>query len=294
MPWPLLLIAWLGWAATIPAIAWISQSSKGTTLRTATGWAAAACLAFGHSLLTLQFPQFPETYRQQCFYWAAIMALCPLIAVLGAQRPGVRVWNAFVLVPLVAVLGWPAIAVWFTASPPAPLVLETPAIVGIAIVAVMGLGNYVLIPRWTVSVLLYGAAIALTVLPLSNLVELSLHWRLAPYPCLGLAVLAGWLGSRGRQPSADALQQQWDDFRDRFGLVWAARIRERVNATAEKERWNKRLELQGFVPCASQGALSEADTRARAEHTLNWLLRRFVEDARQGPSPTEIGSEATR
>jgi hypothetical protein len=157
--------------------------------------------------------------------------------------------------------------------------LETPALVGIAVVAVMGLGNYVLIPRWTLSILLYGAAIVFTVLPLTTLAELSPTWRLAPYPCLGLAVLAGWWTSRRQQTPSDPLERQWADFRDRFGLVWAARIRERINATAEKEGWNKRLEIQGFVPFEKAGALTEAETRARTEHTLNWLLRRFVNDA---------------
>ncbi len=278
MPWPLIISAWLGWAAFLPGLFWLTRSAKGTTLVIAACWAWAVAAAFAGSLTSAVFAHVPESLAQQAFYWTGIVALCPLIAVLGAQRPGVRVWNAFVLVPLMFVLGWPALTVWFEGYPPAPLQIETPTAIGIAIVAVMGLGNYLLIPRWTASALIYGAAIAFILLPLTTFVDLGPRWHLAAYPCLGLSALAGWLASRNRQTLPDPLDQTWVDFRDRFGLVWAARIKERVNATAEKECWSSRLEMQGFRPMEGEGALSEQETRSRADHTLRWLLRRFVDE----------------
>lgn len=288
MSWPLLVIAWLGWVALLPGLFRLAKSTRQTTLVTAIRWAWATAVAFGISLGSLTFAQSPQVLVQQCFYWTGVIALCPLIAVLGAQRPGVRVWNGFVLVPLVAVLGWPALTVWFRGFPPAPLRIETPTALGIAVVATMGLGNYVLIPRWSLAVVLYGAAITFTLLPLTQVEELSPVWHLAAFPCLGLAALAGWFGSRGGERHSDPLEQMWADFRDRFGLVWAARIRERVNASAEQEKWCWRLEMQGFqridaVETEGDGMLNEADTRARTEHTLKWLLRRFVDDPPLAP-----------
>ncbi len=286
MPWPLIILAWLGWAAFLPGLFWLTKSAKGTTLATAVCWAWAAAAAFAGSLTSAVFAQFPETLAQQSFYWTGIVALCPLIAVLGAQRPGVKVWNAFVLVPLMFVLGWPALTVWFEGYPPASLQIETPTAIGIAIVALMGLGNYLLIPRWTASALFYGGAIAFIVLPLTTFIELSPRWHLAAYPCLGLSALAGWLTSRNRQTHPDPLDQTWCEFRDRFGLVWAVRIKERVNATAEKERWCSRLEMQGFRRIEADGTLSEQETGIRAEHTLRWLLRRFVD--KRAPSSQSL------
>ncbi len=279
----MLVIAWLGWVALLPGLFRLKKSTRQTTLVTAIRWAWAAAIAYGISLGSLTFAHFPQVLNQQALYWTGIIALCPLIAVLGAQRPGVRVWNGFVLVPLVAVLGWPALTVWFSGDPPAPLSIETPTALGIAVVAVMGLGNYVLIPRWSLTVVFFAAAIAFTLLPLTMLVDLSPVWHLAAYPCLGLAALAGWCGSRTGERHSDPLEQMWADFRDRFGLVWAARIRERVNASAEQEKWCWRLEMHGFqrieaAETKDDGVLNEADTRARTEHTLNWLLRRFVDD----------------
>lgn len=222
-------------------------------------------------------PQVPQVIAQQSFYWTGIVALCPLIAVLGAQRPGVRVWNSFILIPLILVLGWPALTVWFSGFPPAPLQIEAPMALGFAVVAVMGLGNYILIPRWTLAVLGYGAAIACTILPLTTLVNLSPIWHLAAYPCLAFAILVGWLSAFRAETHSDPLQQLWCSFRDRFGLVWAARIRDRVNAAAEQEKWCWRLEMDGFRPIEAPDAMSESDTRARADHTMRWLLRRFLD-----------------
>lgn len=283
MSWPLLISAWLGWGAIFPGLISLSRAVRGTTLVSAARWAWGAAFLLTVSLASAVFAQFPPALSQQLFYWTGIVVLCPLIAVLGAQRPGVRVWNAFVLIPLIAVLGGPALTVWSRGYPPAPLQIETPTAIGIAVVAIMGMGNYVLIPRWSAAVLLYGAAVALLLLPMTALVNLSSNWQLAAYPCAGLCALTGWLSSRRPQPLSDPLEQKWADFRDRFGLVWAVRIKERINATAEKERWCTRLEMPGFRSIAGEGLLSELETRARMEHTLRWLLRRFVDEPSMPP-----------
>ena len=92
----------------------------------------------------------------------------------------------------------------------------------------------------------------------------------------------------------------WFDFFDTFGIVWGRRIQDRVNFIAQKENWPLRLELDGFVanegrapaevdplkldpsntsvkqPAMDQTAHEEF-VAARMDHTLRWLLRRFVD-----------------
>lgn len=84
----------------------------------------------------------PSGIADQLWYGVSVVALCPWIAVLGAQRPGVRVWNAFVLIPLIAVLMWPAATLWFRGHVPADFRLELPMVIGYGLVLVMGAGNY--------------------------------------------------------------------------------------------------------------------------------------------------------
>ena len=93
------------------------------------------------SLSAFCFADRPVVH-DQLWYWTAVVSLVPPIAVLGAKRPGSEAWNFFVLVPLVLVLGWPALTVW-TAAGPGALRVETPVLIGFVLVLVMGCGNYI-------------------------------------------------------------------------------------------------------------------------------------------------------
>src|SRR5690606_10553116 len=128
-----------------------------STLSVAWAWAVSAAAVWWMAWVTaLIRPGSPA--GDQAWYFAAILSLCPMIAALGAKRPGARVWGAFILCPLVAVLGWPAVTLWFTRGPLPPLELSTPVLVGFALVLVMGTGNY-LGTRYSLSAI--GTALAL-------------------------------------------------------------------------------------------------------------------------------------
>jgi hypothetical protein len=83
----------------------------------------------------------------------------------------------------------------------------------------------------------------------------------------------------------------WLDFRDAFGVVWALRVADRFNATAQICGWPVRLGWHGLnvdrgLGEANQSAQSDANSTSPAalageigqqmQSTLATLLRRFV------------------
>lgn len=216
------------------------------------------------------------------WYFVGLLALCPFVAVLGARRPGSRVWTAFVLLPMLLVLGWPALLPTAGGFVEGPVVLERPAVIGYWLVMVMGIGNYLGTRFWGPAVLV-GVSGALLVESVAHRVargdvEVPQYRALATF-CLVAAVL--WAVRLGFRPAraAGPFDRLWLDFRDWFGIVWARRIQDRVNHTAETEQWNVRLELHGFtsLPREAPHEIS-AETRRRIDHTLRWLLRRFADE----------------
>jgi len=70
----------------------------------------------------------------------------------------------------------------------------------------------------------------------------------------------------------------WTNFRDTFGIVWANRIAERVNAEAAKGDWAARLQPHGFVSVDPGRPVDLLVNAEQIDHTMRWLLRRFVDD----------------
>lgn len=255
-----------------------------TTLTTAWGWGIA-----GLSLWTIGwvFEILPDILqsgvRDQIWYAASVVMLCPFIAVLGAKRPTSRTWTGFVLVPLLLVLGWPALTAWDLHLEVEPLQLEAPAFLAFCLVLVMALGNY-LGTRFGGSSLLLGIALLLNVLP---------FWQGAPFPLPSPATSRLWgtsllvvsfaLAARNSKRQAESalpLDRLWNDFRDFYGIVWSKRILDRINDTAETEQWPARLEMHGLV-WIEQDVDDElrAKTRDNIEQKFRWLLRRFADPA---------------
>ena len=93
----------------VPVLFRVRRFVRGTTLVTAWRWAAAAWIVLGRRVERRIISFLPASLQDQLWYAAAILGLCPPIAVLGAKRPGSRVWAAFVVLPLVLVFAWPAL-----------------------------------------------------------------------------------------------------------------------------------------------------------------------------------------
>ncbi|MBL8851409.1 MAG: hypothetical protein JNG89_17125, partial [Planctomycetaceae bacterium] len=266
-----------------------------TSLRLAWGWSLAASLAVAAGwLLTGVLHCVASPWSDMLWYGIAELLLCPLIAVLGARRPGVAVWNWFVLIPLLAVLGWPVAAAAMAGARPGSFILETPPLAGVLLVLVMGAGNYAGTRFRTSVAALLPAAVAIILFSLKSAAGLGLSTAsmLAVW-CVGAAAAAGWWSGRRPRRGTAGPDRVWQDFRDQFGIVWAQRIRERVNERAAQEKWRVRLERSGFVQVDGTPAGSGELSDPRISQALRWLLRRFVDiewlDARLGVATDTSG-----
>lgn len=247
-----------------------------TSLRLAWSWVLAATCAIAVVwLLTGILQCVPSPWDDRLWYAIAELALCPLIAVLGARRPGVAVWNWFVLLPLLVVLGWPVAAAILSGDRSEIFNIETPQTIGFVLVLIMGAGNY-LGTRWTVPIVAWTFAFWLA---------LNSVWRSNPDTvrmlavwCVGLAAVLGWWCAHRPNKLPIGPQRVWRDFGDQFGIVWAQRIRERINERAAQEKWPVRLERSGFVQIGGEPANNAELADPRIEQALRWLLRRFVDD----------------
>jgi hypothetical protein len=245
------------------------RSLAGTTLTSAVGWAMGATAAW-------------------CAAWIATRFRPVQIAVLGARRPTVRVWGAFVLFPLVLVFSWPALSGLARGQSPGRFALEEPMLVGYALVLVMGTGNYAIGRGWG-GVVGWNCAALLLLAPLSPFAD---RLPLSASACRGaatcVAVVSAWLSLRlTRAPIETAesgapperFDRLWSDFRRQFGLVWSQRIRDSFNETARKSGWPVLLAPAGFLANPGEGTRHFGDERTlgEMEHCLRWLLRRFVD-----------------
>jgi hypothetical protein len=220
------------------------------------------------------------------WYLAAVLALTPPIAILGARRPTSRVWTWFVVIPLVFVFSWPVVAALRPLHNAGAFTLEEPIVVGYVLVLVMGAGNYIGL-RFSLSAFLWIAGNLLIVLPLC---PATAGWAPASPTgpdCGALCLIAaGWLADRqvARRNSRRVrlpLDGVWSDFRDLFGIVWARRVQERFNEEARRSGAAARLGMHGLEDAAGNPFAGDVEPTAlaAAETSLRWLLQKFVEPA---------------
>jgi len=226
-----------------------------------------------------------EEVADRLWYLCSVLMLCPPIAVLGARKPGLQAWNWFVLVPLVLVFGFPAMALRGSSSLTAPLQIELPAAIGFGLVLVMGAGNYVG-TRFTPAAGLLVLALLLIVGSLTSSVSeffpSTVTSRIWGTLCLSVAFITAACRAKRTLPTTNSttlrMNQIWIDFRDNFGIVWSRRIMDRINRIAEEEHWPVRLDLHGFLALAGTAeAEVSLQVNARVEQVLRWQLRRLVE-----------------
>lgn len=259
----------------------LRRGVRGTTLTTTAAWGifVAAMWWAAWSLSAYCFADRPVV-QDQWWYWVAVVSLVPPIAVLGAKRPGSEAWNYFVLVPLVLVLGWPALTVWTMAGPGA-LRVETPVLIGFVLVLVMGCGNYIA-TQLAFPALLYALSVVLVLAPCSTVSAgqgvSPETYRLAGAVCLLLSV--GWARMILWQTTLEASgpSRVWNDFREMFGIVWMKRAMDRINEEfAEREQWPARLGTDGLEWPEPPTAAQRTHVEARLTYALHWMLRRFVD-----------------
>jgi len=284
--WPLLL-AGVAAATLAPVLLRLRQGVAGTALNSAWPWAAFVWLAWLTVPVITVAPSPLRAWREVLWYLAAVLALVPPIAVLGARRPTARVWTWFVLVPLVLVFAWPLAPVLRREGNPVAFSLEEPVLAGYLLVLVMGAGNYLGL-RFSVAALLWMIGLALVVVPLcppaAKWVPEATTGRFWGTLCIAAA---GWSAdrlvarARRRTATGPALNCVWAGFCDLFGIVWARRLQDRFNEEARRKGLRLRLGMHGLEAAAGQPPPVEFDapSLAAAEESLRWLLQKFVDPA---------------
>ena len=203
---------------------------------------------------------------------AAMTALCPAMAVLGAKRPQDRAWQ-FVVLTLLAVLSMPSLEYVFLGDMSE---IHPARIAFLAILIAIATLNGLATRYWPSSLLTCVAQVAL----IAPHLTFSFAWLPGAWgPLAGLALLAAaWdlidLDVPRSLPAAAPLDRVWLDFRDAYGAVWALRVMQRINASVVMYDWPVTLSWCGFIS-RTEGTSVESMPPA-VEDSLRTLLRRFV------------------
>lgn len=276
---------WFTIAALITVFAAVVRgwrAARGTALRGAVAWAGGALVlaAVGQGVATGLLDEFLGATAGHWTYLAVLAALAALISVLNARSPGEGAWALLMaLLVLVFLVPWLESAGPRGARGTARLGLEMPWSIFYGLLVGAGLTNY-LPTRYGPAALVLGLGFVLEYVGLTRTTDAQTRLLLWTSVALSMAasiILADASGVRPRlHPTR--LEALWCWFRDHWGVVWALRVQERFNRTAETQRWSFRLSWHGLTeigPRRDPDAALEA-----AEATLVSLLRRFADPAR--------------
>jgi hypothetical protein len=284
----------LNFASLIPLIVFLSiwwkrvrPQLRPTTLSGASGWLIVALITWTLSVVfqsVLAFRQNDSLHgiSMRFNYLSLTLWLTPMVAVLGAKRPGVRFWNFFVLVPMLLMLNWPAFSAEWDVLLNAKLDLEAPALMGFFVVLLMVLGNY-FGTIFTFPTLLFCGTLAFAMCDFSESLPKVISSEPLQRSIVSL-LLAGSLFWSSQILKRETRQRHgyervWLDFRDWFGILWARRIMDRLNQTAQKEQWNARLTLVGLQWQDDLSDAQRTQTEQKMDHAFRWILRRFVDES---------------
>jgi len=278
---PLLLMISLLMAVRPWYQAW--QSARGTALRPPLMWVALALgLAVMAQWVALGEPITGSRPIAGVFtYLAVLTMLAALLSVLNARTPGGRIW-AGLMVMLVVVFLIP----WLEtpgrlrrAQTLAPPNLEAPWTLFYGILVVIGVTNY-LPTRFGAAAAWLGLGFILEYLGLTrsdwSAERRSMLWSSVSWTFAMSLWMARW--SADREPSARGrFERLWFWFRDHWGVVWALRIQERFNRSAELGKWPVLLTWFGLIPVRSLESNAPVTPPVEAEATLRALIRRFAQ-----------------
>jgi hypothetical protein len=244
--------------SAIGPILWGWWVHRHTTLVHVFFWVVVAWLAW---LVASQMDAWQNRYL------AVVLTSCAGVAVLGARRPGARAWHA-VVAGLAAVLLLPLAESFFSRGDSATT--DNLRWVFLAGAASVGILNYLPTRLGPASVsLLIAVGIELWLL----------RWSGPEYGHRAAVLLAGlspWLaallGSRRRDIGDDSTQL-WCSFRDRFGVVWAWRLREQFNSSSHHRKLGLALSWRGLR--RTDGAPLSREDQTVAIELLRALMGRF-------------------
>jgi hypothetical protein len=240
-------------------------------LWTSVAWLGWSALLFFALPLALRSPSAFVAGR----YAALCLIGCAGVAVLGARQPGAGAWN-FVVLGLLAVflLSWaegfltgseveigPVRAIFLAGTLGVVVLNYLPTRLG---PAAMLLATGCTWEFWNLLRPDTGKAA-----PLHFPADLALSGAF-----LGVAVWSAWATIRFRPAPPSAVDQLWRDFRDAYGLFWAARLRDQFNRSAVHAGLGVELRWRGLTNVA-RAAPPDASQAAASLELLQALLKRF-------------------
>jgi hypothetical protein len=255
------------------------RANRHTSLLHAANWMIGSWAAWGLVFAAEAFnrPALGPATR----YVALCLTGCAGVAVLGARRPGVGAWN-FVVVGLLAVQLLP----WAEgALAGGGLQLGGFRTVFLAATLAVGILNY-LPTRLAAGALLLGLGCALEIVAVLEADNVGHTAEVRGWLLLGCAPWAAYGAMQTRPAAPSEFDRLWLDFRDRYGFVWAQRLREQFNRSVAHAGWPVILRWQGLRLLPGSRFPEPAIQEALLD-TLGALRKRFtaesVTDASTGP-----------
>ena len=276
----ILLIAALFGAFSPVRRAWVS--ARGTALRPAIIWSVVAIsLSILAQFAALQEPvESGRPLSGQITYLSTVAVFATLTSVLNARTPGGGAW-AILMVMLMVVFLVP----WLEGSGLVRegngwdrLRLNPPWTIFYGLLVIAGVTNYVP-TRFGQSAFVLALGFVLQYLVLTQL-QWTHQVRGQLGTCVGICWAASiWLADVAfieKKIPAPGLPRLWWWFRNSWGVVWALRVQERFNRTAEAASWPIRLNWHGVISANPSANLQPLAIPPEAEATLAGLLRRFA------------------
>jgi hypothetical protein len=263
----------LVWLTGIYPLGRAWQANRQTSLLQTVYWAIAAWAAWGLAIASAA--NWPLPSAAASYHLALSLTGCAALAVLGARRPGATAWN-FVIAALLAVNLLSLAESQLTAG---ILQLNSYRFTCLGAPLAVGVLNYLptgLAPA--ALALLLGCALELASLAASAHTGQTRHLALeAGWIALAFTPWIAMASLRSTRPPASEFDRIWVDFRNRFGFVWAQRLREQFNRSAANAGWTVILRWKGLR--LVRGSLPpEPSTQTAMLATLRALLKRFGTD----------------
>ncbi|WP_406696741.1 hypothetical protein V5E97_37710 [Singulisphaera sp. Ch08] len=280
--------ACVGLALATAFIPWMAawRGARGTELRPAVSWGGLALLIglISQGVAGIESLDSGRPMAGHLVYLSVLASFAALISVLNARRPGGGAWAILMaLLVLVFLIPWLEGPGWARkAQGLSRLRLDAPWSLFYALVVIAGVTNY-LPTRYGRAAAWLGFGFVCEYFALTRS-DLRLNygarlWSVIPW---SLAVSA-WTAFRSAEQVDRARRGRdstWLWFRDHWGVVWALRLQERFNRTAETLGWPLRLVWDGIVPVSGASDEDVSAVLPAADTTLKGLLRRFADPDR--------------
>ena len=271
----------VGWFGVIR----LTRSVRHTSLTAAATWAIwfQTTLTVA-TIAAIAKSRVPAGILDQLWFLTAVSALCPFVAVLGARRGRLLEWSLFIVLPLIVVLEWPALAQLIRCWHGQRLELETPALIAFGVVMLMSMGNYAVDPQGMSATMIFWIGswimLVLALAPGVNWKEFTgEHFPQAlTVLVLQISIWTHVSEFSKRNRNSVGWDRVWFDYQKFFGTVWTLRLMARVNEVAERDQWPWRLTPTGMQPATRDAPHPGSPTSdPRVDHTFRWLLKPFVD-----------------